>query len=70
MRVTGIILLIIGIVMMVINGINWTTEKKVVDLGPLEVNKEQNHSVGWPMYVGGIIAVGGIILVVAGGKKD
>ena len=69
MRVFGIVLLIIGIIMLVINGINWTTEEKVVDLGPLEVNKEKEHSVGWPMYVGGLVAVGGIILVVVGGKK-
>lgn len=69
MKLTGIILLIIGIIMMVINGINWTTKEKVVDLGPIEVNKEKEHGVGWPVYAGGIVAAAGVVLIVAGVKK-
>ncbi len=69
MRVAGIFLLIIGIIMVAINGINWKTKEKVVDLGPVEINKEKEHSIGWPMYLGGAILVGGIVLMVAG-KKD
>ena len=70
MRVFGIILVVVGILMAVITGFNFKTEKKVVDLGPLQVNKEQNHHVGWPTYTGGIIAVIGIGLIIAGKKKD
>lgn len=69
MRAFGIILIIVGILMMVFSSINFTTKEKVVDLGPLEVNKEKEHSVGWPVYVGGIVLLGGIGLTVAGGKK-
>ena len=69
MRVFGIILTIIGIAMLVFNSINFTTKEKVVDLGPLEVNKEKEHSVGWPVYAGGIVLVAGIALIVAGRKK-
>lgn len=69
MRAFGIILIIVGILMMVFSSINFTTKEKVVDLGPLEVNKEKEHSVGWPVYVGGIVLLGGIGLAVAGGRK-
>ncbi len=69
MRAFGIILVIVGILMMVFSSINFTTKEKVVDLGPLEVNKEKEHSVGWPVYVGGIVLLGGIGLIVAGKKK-
>ncbi len=69
MRTTGIVLLIVGILMMVFNVINFTTEEKVVDLGPLEVNKEKEHTIGWPVYVGGIVGVAGVIMIVAGAKK-
>lgn len=55
--------------MMVFNVINFTTEEKVVDLGPLEVNKEKEHTIGWPVYVGGIVGVAGVIMIVAGAKK-
>ncbi|MGN6568474.1 MAG: hypothetical protein ACTHJ0_11000 [Flavipsychrobacter sp.] len=70
MRTFGIILVVVGILMAVITGFNFKTEKKVVDLGPLQVNKEENHHVGWPTYTGGIIAVIGIGLIIAGKKKD
>lgn len=69
MKTTGIVLLIVGIIMMVFNVINFTTEEKVVDLGPLEVNKEKEHTIGWPVYVGGIVGVAGVIMIVAGAKK-
>ncbi len=69
MKVIGFILLVVGVLMMVVNGINWTTEEKVVDIGPLEVNKEKQHGIGWPVYAGGIVAVAGVVLVVAGAKK-
>lgn len=69
MRTIGIILIIAGILMMVFTGFNFTTEKRVVDLGPLKVDKQENHSIGWPMYVGGVVLLGGIGLVVAGAKR-
>lgn len=69
MKVTGIILIVVGILMMVITGFNFKTKEKVVDLGPVEINKEKDHSVGWPMYVGGIVLVAGIGLAIAGRKS-
>jgi hypothetical protein len=69
MRVLGIILIVIGIVMMVITGINFTSEEKVVDLGKLEINKEENHPVSWSPIIGGILLVSGIALVIVDKKK-
>ena len=42
---TGIILIVIGMIMMIYTGFNYVTTKKVVDLGPIEINKETNHPV-------------------------
>lgn len=69
MRTLGFILIIAGIVMIVIKGFSVTTEKKVVDLGPLEVNKKENKWIGWPTYAGAIAAIAGVIMVVADKKK-
>ena len=55
--------------MIVMRGLNIQTEKKVVDIGPLEVNKKENRYIGWPTYAGGVIAVIGIILVVTDRKR-
>jgi hypothetical protein len=69
MKPIGIILIIAGILMLIFKGFSFTQEKKVVDLGPVEINKKEKHSIGWPVYAGGIAIVAGILLVV-GGKKN
>jgi uncharacterized membrane protein len=66
-KITGIVLIIIGIAMMVYTGFNYVTTKKIVDLGPIKINKEVNHPVQWPPIVGTILLLGGIIIV-AGNK--
>jgi hypothetical protein len=70
MKTLGLVLLIAGIAMIVIRGFSVQTEKKVVDLGPLEVNKKENKWIGWPTYAGGVVAVVGLVLVLAGNKKN
>lgn len=69
MKVAGIILIIAGVLMLIFRGVNFTTEKKVVDIGPLEINKKEKKSVGWPVYAGGIAVIAGIGLVSMGKKK-
>ena len=69
MKGLGIALIIIGIVMMVFRSINFTTKEKVVDVGPLEVNKEENKSVNWPLYAGVVVTVAGVVVLVAANKK-
>jgi hypothetical protein len=70
MKTLGLVLLIAGIAMIVIRGFSVQTEKKVVDLGPVEVNKKENKWIGWPTYAGGVVAVVGLVLVLAGNKKN
>jgi len=69
MRATGVVLIIIGIVMMIFNGINFTQKKEVADIGPIEINKTEHKRVGWPMYTGGIVAALGVVLLIAAKKK-
>ena len=69
MRTFGIILIVIGLVMLIIRGVNYTQEKKVVDLGRLEVNKEETKTVSWPLYAGGIAVVSGLVILLTGKKR-
>lgn len=69
MKTFGLVLIIIGIAMILVKGFSVTTEKKVVDLGPLEVNKKENKWIGWPTYAGVGIAVVGAVLVFTDRKK-
>lgn len=71
MKGLAIALIVIGIVMMVFRSVNFTQEKKVADLGPLEINKQEEKSVNWPLYAGiAVTAVGVIILVAANKNKS
>jgi len=69
MKVLGIVLIVAGILMFVFRGFNFTEKKKVVDLGPVEINKEENHHVGWPVYAGAVAVVAGVVVLLAGNKK-
>ena len=62
-KITGIILIAIGIAMVAYTGFNYVTKEKVVDLGPIEINAEKEHDVNWPPYVGVILLVGGVVVI-------
>ena len=70
MKIAAILLIIAGILMLIFRGFNFTQEKKLVDIGPLEINKQQKKFVGWPFYAVGVTLVAGIIVLVAGKKKS
>jgi hypothetical protein len=68
MKMIGILLIVIGIAMIIIRQLNFTTKKEVADLGPIELNKKEKHSVAWPLYAGIGVAACGVIVLVASRK--
>ena len=62
-------MIVAGIMMFVFNGFNYQTEKRVADIGPLKIDKTENHRVGWPVYAGAVTLIAGIVMVVAGKKQ-
>ena len=65
MKNLGIILLVVGLVMTLYTGFNYITKEKVVDLGPIEISKDNNHAVVWQPYVGvGVMILGGVLVMV------
>lgn len=70
MKTLGIILIILGIVMIFFTQINYTKKEKVIDAGPLQVNKTENRTINWPTYAGiGVAAIGAVLLIGARSKK-
>ena len=68
--IVGLILIAIGIIALAYGGYtSFTTKENVAKLGPLEINKEAEHRVPMGPIVGGVCLVGGIIMVVSGGRK-
>lgn len=69
MKTLGIVLIILGVLMAVTKGFSFITEKKVADIGPIEINKKDKKSVGWPTYAGVGVALVGVVLVATGRKR-
>lgn len=65
----GIVLIAIGIIMLIYTGFNYVTTSKVVDLGPIEINAQKNHTVKWPPIVGLVLIVGGVVIIALDKKK-
>ena len=65
----GIILIVIGVIAFAYQGITYTTREKVVDIGPIQVTADKTKTLPLPPIVGAIALVGGIALLVMGGKK-
>ncbi len=69
--IVGIILIVIGIIALAYGGFtSFTTKENVAKLGPLEVNKQDEHRVPIGPIVGGVCLAGGIVLLVAGNKRS
>jgi uncharacterized membrane protein YdcZ (DUF606 family) len=68
-KTIGIVLIVIGILMMLYTGFNFVTKEKVVDLGPLQIDKTENHPVQWSPIVGALLLAGGIVVIATNKKK-
>ena len=69
MKALGIVLIVAGILMFVFRNISFTQEKKVVDLGPVQIDKKEKKTVGWPTYAGAIAVVAGVIVIALDRKR-
>lgn len=67
--VLGIVLVVLGIISFAYQGINYKTNKRVLDVGPIHADKTENHTIPLPPILGGLALIGGIVLVIAGSKS-
>jgi drug/metabolite transporter (DMT)-like permease len=61
--IVGVILIVIGAVALAYQGITYTTQEKVVDLGPLKVEAKKEKTIPLPPLLGALLLVGGVVLV-------
>jgi hypothetical protein len=69
LSITGLLLIVLGIVAFAYQGITYTTQEKVVDLGPLQMTAEKTRTIPLPPVLGAIALVGGIVLLVIGKRS-
>jgi len=68
--ILGIALIVIGIFALAYQGFTYTTQKKVVDIGPIQATKEEHHTVPLPPILGALALISGVVVVVAGRREN
>jgi hypothetical protein len=70
MKPAGILLIVVGVILLAYGGYtSFTTTENVAKLGPLEINQQKEHPVPIGPIAGGACLVGGLILVLTGGRR-
>ena len=67
--VVGILLIILGIVGFALGGFSYTHEKKVIDMGPVQVRHQETETVPISPILSTISLIAGIGLVVVGARS-
>lgn len=66
----GILFIILGGFALAYQGFNYSHREKVMDVGPMHVTREDHDRVSIPPILGGLALVGGIVMLVAGIRKQ
>ncbi len=65
----GIVLIVLGILAMIYQGIPYSSQRDTIRLGPVQTSVETRKVIAMPRAVGGLIVAGGVALVVTALKK-
>jgi hypothetical protein len=69
MSVAGILLVVLGALALAYQGINYTRQEKVLDIGSIHATVDEEKHIPVPPIVGGLALVAGIALLVAGTRQ-
>jgi len=65
----GILLIVLGALVLTYQGINYTREKSVLDVGSVHLTAETHERIPLPPILGGLALAGGVVLVVMGARN-
>ena len=65
----GILLIVVGALVLVYQGINYTRQENVLDVGSVHVTTETHERIPIPPILGGLALAGGVVLLVVGARN-
>lgn len=65
----GILLVILGALALAYQGISYTSQEKIIDVGPIHATAERQKRIPLPPILGGLMLVGGVSLLVMGARR-
>jgi len=63
-NIAGILLIVLGILSLAYQGVTYTTEKKVAEIGSLKLTEDTEKTISFPPLLGGLSIAAGIALVI------
>ena len=69
MSVAGVVLIVLGVVALAYQGINYTRRETVIDIGPVHATADRTRTLPLPPVVGIAAVAGGVALLVVGIRK-
>ena len=67
--VLGIVLIVFGAIALAYQGITYTTQKDVVNIGPIHATTSEQKTVPLPPILGALAIAGGVLVLVYGSKR-
>ncbi len=65
----GIALLILGVLALAYQGINYNRQETVMEVGPMHATVQTHERVPLPSILGGLALVGGVAFLVVGARQ-
>ena len=69
MSVAGVVLIALGTIALVYQGITYTSRETVIDIGPLHATADREKTLPLPPVFGVAAVAGGVVLLTAGVRK-
>jgi uncharacterized membrane protein HdeD (DUF308 family) len=68
--IVGVLLIVLGLVALAYQGFTYTSRETVIDIGPIKATADREKTIPLPPVVGAVAVVGGILVLVLGGRKS
>ena len=69
MMILGIVLIILGAIGLAVQGVTYTTQEKILDIGSVHVTAPTQKTLPIPAILGGVALAAGIAVVVVASRK-
>ena len=66
----GILLIVGGALVLILQGVSYTSRETVLDMGPVTVQADTRRKLPFSPILGGVALAGGIVLLIASRKKE
>jgi hypothetical protein len=66
--IVGVLLIVLGLVALVYQGINYTTRETVIDIGPVHATADRQKTLPLSPVLGIAAVAGGVVLLIAGAR--